>query len=150
MLGKKDQKVVTWLIDSITETLNDSVNPTESYYVSLEIIKSISNLISVDSNLKEFGLAEKLLSLFSQILEGLNVEKFNYEYFLNCLNSLGVVAENFSKNKQIYESLSTLDTIVQKLLKLVVNSYDKLTEATENKYEIILRISFIFKIYGSR
>lgn len=151
MLGKKDQKVTQWLLDSMTETLLDSVNPTESYQVTLGIIEFISYLISVDSDPEsiEFLLVDTLLGLFTQILMSLDVEKFNKEFFMNFLSTLSIVIDNFSKNKEMYASLSTIYQIVDFLTMLVVNCYDKLITTSENKYEIILKISTIFKIYGS-
>lgn len=152
LMGKSDQSVIDWLLSAVAETFQDT-RQLNSCIVAIEIVKFLSDLIAKDQTLTEFVLAERILKIFINFLEALNVSEMPLEFLLNVLNGLVAIVENFSKNKKVYETISVLDSIVVPSLRIVVANYDKLDLPAQNNrsvHEIILRFSSLFRIYASK
>lgn len=135
LLGKKDEKIYSWLIDSISEALVTGV----SYKVSVDIIKVLAKSISSDNEVK-LDLTEKILAIFNCFLES-SVDNVDLEMKIVVLDGLGVFLEQLARNKEAYEMVN-LDKIIELVLKSVSErNYEK---------EVVQRFSFIFKIYSSK
>jgi hypothetical protein len=153
-MSKSDRSVMDWLLAAVSETLTNS-GQSGSYIVAIEIIKTLSDLIAKDHSLADFVLAQMLLSIFEQFLRGSATLEIPLEFLLHVLNGLVATVEAFSRNKSVYgASVNVLTSIVETSLKLVVSHFGQFvlpgTQKNRSAYEIILRFSFLFRIYASK
>lgn len=152
LMDKRDDSILDWLIKSIDETFKDSSS--QSYLLSLEMLKFLSTLIIADLSLPltRLDLPERMLCLLSNYLLSLDLKNTNLKFLLNVLEGFGKTIENFSKNKDAYDSIKILDSIMYTILKIVGTDYNQILFESDNngsRYEIILRFAFIFRVYAT-
>lgn len=142
MITKNDASVLKWIFNSINDSFQENQNnaksPTGSFLVSLEIIQALSEFYSTDKSEVSIELPEYILNILESIVVSMN--SLNTESLLQFLECMRITTQNLYKIKRF----NKLDRLAELLLDMIVQNQSSLSFNTD----IILKLSFIFKVYA--
>ena len=145
MLIKNDVTILKWIFDSVNESFQEN-KPVEklsntSFSVSVEIIEALSEFYSADKSETSLDMPDYILNSFELYVTNLDKNSVNTECLLRFLDCMRITAYNLYKVKRFKK----LDRLVELLLDLVAQDSN-----VSSNLEIILKISFVFKVYATK